>query len=71
MLSSLPNNNLSLNLSGYCVDDKLSRDLFKNRLTEAVELSNLLDQIIASIGPRGMPMAFARSSCAVHDEQAN
>jgi hypothetical protein len=42
---------LSLNLSGYCVDDKLSRDLFKNRLTEAVELSDLLDQIIASIGP--------------------
>ena len=71
MLSSLPNNNLSLNLSGYCVDDKLSRDLFKNRLTEAVELSDLLDQIIASIGPREMPMAFARASCAVHDEQAN
>jgi hypothetical protein len=61
MLSSLLNNNLSFNLSGYCVDDKLSRRLFKNRLTEAVELSDLLDQIIASIASQETPMALARS----------
>jgi hypothetical protein len=64
MLSSLPNNNSSLNLSGYCVDDKLSRRLFKNRLTGAAELSDLLDQIIASMTQRKMPIAFAGASCA-------
>jgi len=41
-----------LNLSAYGVSDELSRGLFKMRLTEPSDLSDLLDQMIASLASR-------------------